>query len=151
MIPGGVYVALGVLAILITLVEGYPWLSIQEGALLSPSNPYTELFTITNQGYVPLTDLGAVCVVNLEDPHNHISNSGQTIRNFARYLPHAGTATVPCFWAITARSVPSGARLDVVIWYAFYHLKFGPLLRKQTFHFQVITGEDGVQHWIYLA
>jgi hypothetical protein len=50
-------------ATVVSLLEGYPWLSIQEGPLLDPSNPYSEMFSVSNGGYVPITDLDASCIV----------------------------------------------------------------------------------------
>lgn len=34
----------------ITLLEGYPWLSIQTDAILDPSNAYSQMFSIANEG-----------------------------------------------------------------------------------------------------
>lgn len=150
-IPKWLWGGLVSLSVIIALVQGYPWISLQEGALLNPSNLYSELFTITNQGYIPLTELSAACVVNYDDPHTHFSNSGARFGNFARYLGHGSTVTIPCFMTIGARSVPSGARLDVIVGYAFSHLNLDILRRDQSFHFQVITGTDGSQHWIFLS
>jgi hypothetical protein len=137
------------LALVIGLLQAYPWLSIQEGAMLNPANPYSELFTISNQGYIPLTDLDARCTINLATPHGSVSNSGATYTNCAGYLSHGIPATIPCFRMISATQIASGSRLDVTISYAFYHL--AGLRRHQTFHFQNIVGSDNIPHWISLA
>jgi hypothetical protein len=141
--------ALAVVGLIIGLLQVYPWLSIQEGAMLNPGNPYSELFTISNQGYIALTDLDARCTINLATPHGSISNSGATYTNFAGYLSHGIPATIPCFRMISATQIASGSRLDVTISYAFYHL--AGLRRHQTFHFQNIVGSDHIPHWISLA
>lgn len=150
-VPKVVWWAIGALAVFVTLLQAYPWLSIQEGALLNPSNPYSELFAVSNTGYVPVTDLDAACVVNFHAPHNDFTNSGARFQGFAQYLGHGKTATIPCFMTVDARQVPSGARFDLYISYAFYHLNFGSLRRHQAFQFQSIIGNDGASHWIFLA
>jgi hypothetical protein len=60
-IPAWVYLCIGALSIVITLLEGYPWLSIEEGGFLEPSNPYSKMFKATNSGYLPVTHLTAQC------------------------------------------------------------------------------------------
>jgi hypothetical protein len=150
-VPKAVWWVIGALAVIVTLLEGYPWLSIQEGVLLNPSNPYSELFSISNAGYIPVTDLDASCVVNFQSPHSSMTNSGATFRGFAQYIGHGKTATIPCFMTVSAWQVPSGARFDVYISYAFYHLNFDRLRRHQVFQFQCILGNDGAPHWIFLA
>src|ERR1700730_9517027 len=63
-IPGWLYGAVVALSVLITTLEGYPWLSVQEGPLLDPQNPYSELFSVSNGGYAPVSNLGAYCFLN---------------------------------------------------------------------------------------
>jgi hypothetical protein len=150
-IPAWVYAAAAFVSIGITLAEGYPWLAIQEGALLNPSNPYSEMFSVTNGGYVPVTDLDASCIMNFESPHDIFSNSGSRFTNFAGYLAHGATATIPCFRTLNGYQVPSGARFDVIIGYAYYGLNYTRLRRHQSFHFQSVVGKDGSHHWIFLA
>jgi len=41
------------LATAITLLEGYPWLSIYEESQLDPANPLPTLFNVANEGHRP--------------------------------------------------------------------------------------------------
>jgi hypothetical protein len=150
-IPAWVYATAALFSIVITLAEGYPWLSIQRGGMLDSRNPFSEMFEISNGGYVPLTNLNAYCVPNFVAPHIHMENNTAEIDNFATYLAHNRTVTLPCFQLIRVTQVPSGARLDIAISYAFYHLNLRWLRRSQVFHFQSIRGEDGSQHWQFLS
>jgi hypothetical protein len=61
-IHGSIYTSMVFLAIVITLAEGYPWLSIAEGERLNLSDPFSELFTATNEGYVPIIVPEVTCV-----------------------------------------------------------------------------------------
>lgn len=141
------------MAIVITLAEGYPWLSVQEGALLDPTNPYSEMFNITNGGYIPVTNLDATCIMNFTSPYGGFKDSGARYQNFANYLSHGGSATIPCFTMLDAgaRQVPNGAKYDVTIVYSYYGLNYSSLRRHQSFHFQSTVGRDGLAHWIFLA
>lgn len=57
-IPATVYAAVGGLALLITLLGGYPWLSIEETGFLDPDNPYSQTFVVSDGGYIRIIDLG---------------------------------------------------------------------------------------------
>src|ERR1700676_2067085 len=61
-IPHWIYYAVVFLTLVITSLEGYPWLSIQRSGMLYANNPYSEMFEISNSGYIPLTHLTAVCI-----------------------------------------------------------------------------------------
>src|SRR6185437_1808413 len=49
------------LATTITLLGGYPWLTLQENESLDPHNPYKTLFLISNEGYFPATNIDVNC------------------------------------------------------------------------------------------
>jgi hypothetical protein len=144
---------LGALAILGTLIEIYPWLSIEEDALLDPHNPFSELFVVTNEGYIPVTDLDALCTGNgsVSARGNTFANIRREDRRFADYLGKGGRVTAPCFRLMHGISPDSGATLDIKITYAFYHLNLSLLRRSQTFYFKSIIGDDGAQHWQFLG
>ena len=148
-LPAAIWWSVGAFAIFATLLQAYPWLAIEQGSLLNPSNPYSELFVVSNQGYIPLAHVDAACVVNYDSPNSHFRNSGTRFPNFAGYLSHGSSATVPCFMTLDTNQVPTGARLDVMISYALYPLDFRRHI--QVFHFVNIIGIDGQPHWIIYA
>jgi hypothetical protein len=156
-IPPAAYAVLGASALLITLLEGYPWLSVEEGSLLDPTNPFSELFSVSNGGYIPLAHLDATCAFNFDTvkPHTTVifdTGAGFLYPDFADYLSHGGRVTLPCFhtFDVKGRGVASGARLDVTISYAFYGANLTFLRRSQNFHFKSIVGTDNAQHWEFL-
>lgn len=149
-IPSSVYAVLGALAVLIAILQGYPWLSLQEGPILTPKNPYTELFSVSNTGYVPVTDLDAICSEAFHNSSIDFSNSPMRQNGFAKYLPHGVSATLPCFSFIKTSNVAAGATLDVDIEYSIYPFKWAILRKRQSFHFRLV-GDGGSAHWKFLA
>ena len=153
-IPKWLYTIASVLAIMITVKEAYPSLSIQRGASLNPSNPYSEMFDVKNGGYIPVTDLTADCQMDFTDIYgNGMHNSPIQGPVFAEYLGHDGQATIPCFrlLAIDALKASSTATLLVRINYAIYHLNVPVLRRYQDFRFRSVVAKDGSQHWEFLS
>ena len=154
--PKPIYAVLGVAALAVTLLEGYPWLSIQEGSLTDPGNPFSEMFKVVNGGYVPVTNLDAVCLLGGEQPGRvYISPGAYKIiqTGFANYLEHDKAATIPCFGSlgIEDSNISGGATMEVTISYAFWHLNWNPLRRSQTFRFTSVRGTDGSQHWQFIS
>ena len=150
-VPGWLWTVIVAFSVLITVAEGYPWLSIQEGPLLEPSNLYSELWNVSNGGYIPLTNLDVTCSLNFKGPHIHFNGNSFTYTNFAWHLAHGAQATIPCFHIYSGKSGYIGATLDVEIEYAIYHLNWKPLRRLQTFHFESVGSDGAPQHWIFLA
>jgi hypothetical protein len=151
-IPGWIYGAILISSVLITLLEGYPWLSIQEGSLLDPQNPYSELFSIANGGYAPVSDLSADCIIDLKAGNIVIGNSGARFDHFAHYLVHGGNTTIPCFRTIVIDGRPlSSADLTIRITYSFYPLTYRLLRRQQTFKFRAVKASDGSLRWTFLS
>ena len=156
-IPKSIYAALGVAALAVTLLEGYPWLSIQEGPLINPGDPFTEMFKVTNGGYIPVTNLDAVCFFGGGEQPGRIHMGPRAVKilrpGFADYLAHDKTATVPCFGALVIddANIGGGATMEVTISYAFWYLNWNLLRRSQTFRFSSVRGTDGSQHWQFLS
>lgn len=154
---------LGGLAILGTLLEVYPWLSIQDTGMLNPSNPYSELFLVVNEGYVPVTNLNAECNISFQSSTGAVFRNNTVIfRNFADYLAHEGRVTAPCFGSVEeihSHILPSvrigdalpGSRLTIKITYAFSYLNIGVLRRSQRFRFQSIASKDNSQRWEFIS
>jgi hypothetical protein len=153
-IPKWFYATLSVLAIAITVLQAYPWLSIQRsGVFLNPKNPYSEMFDVKNGGYIPVTDLTADCMMDFTDMYgNGMHGSPMSGPVFADYLGDDGQVTIPCFRMLTidALEPSSTAALSVRINYAMYHLNIPVLRRHQDFRFRSVAGKDGSQHWEFL-
>ena len=96
-IPAWAYFIVVAASVGITLVEGYPWLSVEKDELLDPGNPYSQTFVVVNGGYIPVTDLDADCtpdfVTSAESGMGGISVKSL---KFADSIPHDGRATISC-------------------------------------------------------
>lgn len=157
-IPSSIRWSVVTLTALITLLQGFPWLSIEEQSFLNPSNPYSQMFKVVNTGYIPITSVTAKC-------KSSFTANGSTIRNinldslaishsnFADYLAHEGAATIPCFDDIVLNDVRTskGATLEIEVTYAFYHVNLHFLRKSQIFRFQTAVGGDGNSHWVYVS
>ena len=156
-IPRWSYFFAGILAVLVGIVQGYPWLSIEEGYLLDPSNPYSELFVVKNTGYIPVTHLDALCNLNFT------TNAGGEMRmakpgfgfmfpDFADSLGHEDKRTPPCFRVVgTSEGVKEGATLVITITYSLWKFNARVFRRSQTFRFRSVSATDGSQHWEFLS
>src|SRR6266851_7352716 len=101
-VPVRLYWMLGAAALVITCLEAYPWLSIEEGPLLEPQNVFSELFLVSNTGYWPIRDLSVNCAFSGEDKKAiAFDDNILVISKFADYLPHSGSVTLPCFRTAT--------------------------------------------------
>jgi hypothetical protein len=152
-IPGWVWWIVTFFATLITLLGGYPWLSVEEGPLLDPNNAYTELFLLKNEGYIPITDLQVICTPTFLLGQARFGWEGVSLGLPIKpnvVLAHDGTITLPCFQTVglVGEHMSAGSTLDIRITYAFFHLNFHPLRRIQSFHFKSVIGTDHAQHWI---
>jgi hypothetical protein len=139
----------------ITLLEGYPWLSVHENEFLDPSNAFSEMWLLQNDGYVRVTNLDAYCIPDAwaanqkADQVQGLTGVGFPFAKFADFLDHSGTVTIPCFHVIDLGGLytVSGSRLTIEIDYSFLYIPF--VRRFQRFNFESIVGPDGVQHWIH--
>jgi hypothetical protein len=131
----------------------YPWISVQLGDSLDISNPYATQFNISNEGYIPLTELDAKCVFNFDTTTIHAENNSNTVRDFVHSLWHSDKATIPCNLHILGRAATPfifrDANLSFEIQYAFWHLNLKRLRRTQRFSFVAVHGYDGLMHWQY--
>jgi hypothetical protein len=138
-------------------MQGYPWLSIQEQYLLDPTDPFSQMFAISNNGYIPLTNMDVQCAPHFVTSTYYIFDGfAVEYKDFCNYLGHAGTVTLPCFRIPQMLVFPSninkrpGATLEVVVKYSLYHLNLKFLRRSQTFHFKSVAAKDKSQHWEFL-
>ena len=137
------------------LYAAYPWLSVQKDELLDPSNQFSEMFVVKNDGYIPTTDMEVLCVPFFETS-KHVAFDGIAQRwptfNIS-YLGHDGFATLPCFQipeVLSNFGTPKGtSRLIIEIRYAYYHLNTRRLRRSQSFEFVSTPNANGVQHWMF--
>jgi hypothetical protein len=163
-IPRWFYLSIVLGTLIVTLLEGYPWLSIQRDDSLSSTNPLATTFSISNEGYVPVTDLQANCTFSFgnKDSPMHVQNNTIGYDDyFSTWLPHGATVTTPCFDALEHMAAiiigppykdPRNfieTSLIISISYSFFHINQKRFRRLQTFHFSMVRGDDNSPHWIY--
>ena len=142
-----------VMAVLIALWQAWPRLSVFLGDSLDPKNPYSTLFLVSNEGYVPIADLNSECKMTFID--NRRNTIHETVRDskFAKYLAHSDKSTLPCFKSLTLgqnASLVEVGDLTVTVTYSVYPLSFEYLRREKNFHFSAVRGPDGIFHWTLL-
>jgi len=150
-IPRWVYACAAVFAIAVTLLQAYPWLSLQQSGFLDASNPYSEMFDLVNDGFIPIANLDAVCTnQDAQLGAVHYGNNSLMVTHFADYLWHDGRVTAPCFhlFEVTGARFKSGAKFKIEIIYAFWLFDYPRLRRSQSFYFESVAGPDGAHHWI---
>ena len=163
-IPPTVYAVLVSLGLLITLLEGYPWLPLQEGGgTINPLNPYKTLFLLVNQGYAPITDIDVQCIPQFKTT-DYVSFPGEiTVQHpVAGTYWHNGQATLPCVGSVNYPDEPhppggillrpnsliTEASMQVKVIYSFLGLRFKQLRRSQTFKLRAIRVADGSFRWL---
>jgi hypothetical protein len=153
-IPAASWVILVFLATAMTLLEGYPWLSVSRGATLDPANPLSLMFDVKNEGYSPAESLDADCTFWFEmigtGMSGHASDVTTPFPNFADTLYHSGTATLPCFRSIgLSRNALPLASADVRVKVSYFVWPFfcSFCKRHQTFRFKGAVSGDLPMQW----
>jgi hypothetical protein len=120
------------------------------------------LFVISNEGYIPITDLGADCIPSFYGNSEHVTNihsvnNRYSIAKFADYLGHGDKVTAPCFEFINNLqtygepvNVANGATLEIVVSYSFMHINVRYSRRSQRFTFRSVIAKDKSQHWLFV-
>jgi hypothetical protein len=151
-VPHWIYFLLGVCAIAVTLLEGFASFSFQESALLDPSNPFSQMFTTSYEGYWPITDIDISCTPQYVTEHYnlHLGNV-QVYQHITSYMTHSDQLTIPCFMGDRDAKVRNDfvTRLDVAIAFSFFPAKWRVLRKSKTFHFLCTRDKSNQPHWIF--
>jgi hypothetical protein len=144
-----------VISLVFIFVQAKPWLTVDEGERLDPQNQYSSLFSVRNDGYLPVTNLEANChiqpSVNSYGNYFDITDSTQ---QFAASLSYSQRATLPCFSMVSfggSPPLPGFGDLTITVTYSVYPFSFRWLRKSQQFHFKAIPGKDNRMHWIYVT
>jgi hypothetical protein len=159
-IPRWLYAAVGGVGLLITLTEALPWLSIAEGDRLDAANPFSQIFIIKNEGYLPIFSPDVTCDkhVKLVAKDGRVGFETFHFTAHGPYPPmivHEGTFTASCY-ALELNFSPSniaanvpGSMLDIKITYGFWQTIRPFWRRAQSFHFETRSWDDGkTQQWV---
>jgi hypothetical protein len=148
-LPKWTWLVLVVVATAITLLEGYPWLDIQKDEILSPSNPYRNLLIIVNQGYIPISSVEVVCIVNVWAGRRSGANNVGFLNTVLGTYWHEGKFTVPCAHVGINKAPVILAKMTITVSYAVFGLKFRFLRGQQTFHVEALRADDGSYRWTF--
>ncbi len=160
-IPRSAWAAFGaILSVVVGILSLYPALSINEDYSFDTMFPYNSSFSITNEGFWPISDLSATCSADFVmrpwpsplHPNDKSSMNLQTrddeYKDFAKKLIYKGRVTLPCNHNVVANGhyIDPGAKLNVIVTYRFLgtHIR-----RHQTFNFRTVRGWNGQSYWQY--
>jgi hypothetical protein len=139
--------------VLIAYVALWPQLSINQDFSFDSQNVFNTSFSVTNEGFLPLTDLSVTCtgtfVMHTQD--NQFSGnfgSNTDFPGFSKKLSFKHRLSLPCNHNVVANRHPidPGATLGIKIHYRILGL---PISRPQSFSFLAIAGADMQLHWVY--
>lgn len=146
-IPRGVYAAIGAAALLVGFFVLYPWLSLEQGERLRPTDPFGIVLNISDEGYFPLRDISVDCNADM------ITSSGGTLKNitggfehFSESLSFKHKLSLPCFRAFKV-DVPL-RMVDLRI-YVSYNIWLIPGRRIQSFTLKGAADASGEWHWLF--
>ena len=135
------YGVIGTAAVLILSVSlfVFPALSVVEAS----SHPETSPFLLTNDSFVPLSDLKAECTVELQPAAVRLQDLHQQL---AGKLGSKNQVAIPCFQA-SGGAIPhtTGTTVQVRVEYAV----FGIHHVEQTFSFVAARTTQGFCRWVY--
>ena len=142
------YGFVGLVAAYIGLVAFWPWLGIEQSGSLDPHNPYQTLFFITNEGFLPITDVNVTCILTTTSIGQHVTVNGfpMTYTNQVPWLAYKHKFSLPCWAALSGIHTYDTAFLTVSVDYKIVHL---PVHRPQIFHVQGAKARDGTWQWLY--
>jgi len=143
----GIYGAIGVVAALVGLLVLYPWLSLEQGERLRPTDPFGIMLNVSNEGFLPLRDIGIDCGLNIS------MSGGGSIKNIAPSFPHFADSlsfkhklSLPCFRAAMIFSDIAEVHLRVIISYNIWQL---PGRRNQEFFLTGVKDFNNDWHWLF--
>jgi hypothetical protein len=137
--------------LLIAVLQGYPWLSVEGASFGNPNDPFSELFYVKNDGYVSAVDLSADCSLTGSAQGVHFDRGTVVTSVFARSLVHSSRAMLPCNKVVPISHLPL-AQMDytVTVHYSVWPLTFQFLRRHQSFHFSGVNNENGQTLWTFV-
>jgi hypothetical protein len=147
-IPKGVYAAICGLAVLVGLLVLYPWLSLEQGERLRPMDPFGIVLNVSNDGYIPMTDVSVVCAFDMVDEMgNTFTDVSGRFGHVAKSLPFRHRLSLPCFKAVSLEGVrPRQVKLKAIVSYDIWHF---PFRRTQEFILKGEPDSRGEWHWLF--
>jgi len=110
------------------------------------------MFTASYDGYWPITDIDISCTEQYVTEHYnlHLGNV-QLYPNMTSRMTHSDQLAIPCFMGDRNARVRADfdTRLDVVITFSFFPLKWRVLRKSKVFHFLSTRDKSNQSLWIF--
>lgn len=147
-LPAWLWFCIVLATVVVTLGEGWPWLSVSEVTNLDSHNPYSTVFQLSNAGYIPAVNLDAKCVSSFSVGTNSFDSVSGGFSHFAKQLNHSDRADIPCFRSFVGGPFSDVKHLDVVITYSVwpFHSEFRI---SKTFRFSLLTTSANLPYWTF--
>jgi len=151
--------AVGFLAAVLAIVQGYPRVDLQKDETLNPSNPYRSMFVAVNEGFAPMGKVGVDCLVNFTTSTGGGMKNTMVSQDVPGSFWHSDKFTAPCTDIVQLNSdLPyrSVAKMDGAVTSAdmtitinYDPLWMNHLRRAQTFRLVTEKGSDGLLRWAF--
>lgn len=159
-VPKWAWTTLSAIALLVGLFALYPSLSINEDYSFDNIFPYNSSFSITNEGFWPISDLSAVCSAEFtmrpwpardgstNESQMHLRTTDDAHKDFTKLLKYKQRVTLPCNHNVVANGhlIDPGATLNIIVTYRFYGTG---IRRSQIFNLRTVAGWNGQSFWQY--
>ncbi len=150
-VPKAFYGAICVVAVfvgLLGLLVLYPWLSLEQGERLRPTDPFGIMLNISNEGFLPLRDVSISCGLDFTMTDGlSFKNVSVQYDHFAESLPFKHKLSLPCHRAAKVFTEIAEVHLHVIVSYNIWRL---PGRRNQDF---LLTGVKDIHndwHWLFV-
>jgi hypothetical protein len=143
-VPGLVYLSCGVLATAAGVLAFYPWLSLDRGESLRPYDPFGTILNLTNEGLLPLRDIGVNCKTDLIGEGFTFNNVNSGQEHFSESLTFKHKLSLPC--GIQVDPPITRVTLEVSVSYKIWYI---PGRRRQSFSMTGAKDSEGRWHWLY--
>jgi hypothetical protein len=140
---------LGGVSLLFSIYASIPKVVVAPGLIISPHNPFNTSFTITNNGFLPVKELGFEYFFKEMKIFN-VKFRGGTFRpknNFIPKLKAGETTTIFINENIIPKGIPTSAEILIKLKFRLYLI---PVKFKDQYRFKTVKNNEGYSEWIQL-
>lgn len=136
-----------VLTAFATFFVFWPWLSLDKSGTLDSSNPLRTLFFVQNEGFLPITHLGDMCLITAKGPTVEIRSPPVEQTDLTHYLPYKHKQNLYCERVINIGDAALDSASMVIE--VRYSVLFIPIHRPQTFKLEGAKTAQNTWEWVY--
>ena len=146
-IPKSIYFFFSLFVALVGLLALWPWLSIEQAQRLRPKDPFGIILNVSNEGYLPLTNISVSCNFNLKTSGGAvIQNATVDFEHVSETLAYKHKLSLPCTRAANIEVPLKEVDLKVKISYKIWVF---PARRIQEFSFVGTPDSRGAWYWLF--